>query len=212
MKGTTLALLFSLALMAIAIVVTLSGSPVAVLGANSTFANGYLAETTASAQACQGGETLPAGTSMIRLTLTAEVGPPTRVYATSGGRPLTSGSVGSGWTGGSVSIPVKRVAARVSGARVCFALDASKETVGIVGSPTAANVAARDRNGAILPGRIKVEYLSAAHSSWWSNTLNVARRIGLGHAPSGTWVVFLTIALMGALVAAASWLLLREFR
>jgi hypothetical protein len=38
----------------------------------------------------------------------------------------------------------------------------------------------------------------------------VARHVGLGRAPSGTWVVLLLLIAMGAVLATASWLLLRE--
>jgi hypothetical protein len=36
--------------------------------------------------------------------------------------------------------------------------------------------------------------------------------MGFGHAPSGTWIVFLLLALTIAIVALASRLLLRELR
>ena len=42
----------------------------------------------------------------------------------------------------------------------------------------------------------RVEYLRAGHGSWWSRASSVARHMGLGHAASGTWIVFLLIALM----------------
>ncbi len=207
------ALALGLALLALALGLTLSGAPAVVLGANSTLANGALAVTSAGAQACQSGETLPAGSSAIRLTLLAEIGPRVSVSAISStGGVLTSGSIGSGWTGGSVSIPVKRVARMSSPVRICFKLDPSKEQVGIVGSPTKQDVAARSGEGEALPGRIKIEYLRTGSRSWWSVAPEVARRMGLGHAPSGTWVALALVLAMGAVLLTASWLVFEELR
>ena len=206
------ALFVGLTFMAVAIAVTLSGSPVVVLHANSTLAAGSIAETTSGARACQSGEFIPAGTSAIRLTLAAEVGPGVDVTALSGSHVLTSGGVGDGWTGGSVTVPVRPIRHASSDTRICFGLDPSKESVEIVGSPTSSVVAAKGGNGEPLPGRLKVEYLTRTGHSWWSVAPEVARRIGLDHAPSGTWVVLTLIALMGTVIAISSWLVLRELR
>jgi len=73
-------------------------------------------------------------------------------------------------------------------------------------------VAARSRQGKALPGRFRIEYLRAASSSWWSQALTVARRMGLGRSPGGTWIVAPMIALMVAAIAVASRLILRELR
>src|SRR6202043_813748 len=54
----------------------------------------------------------------------------------------------------------------------------------------------------------RVEYLRPGHSSWWSLASSVARRMGLGHAAAGTWIVFLLIALMITVVTLASRLIL----
>jgi hypothetical protein len=40
----------------------------------------------------------------------------------------------------------------------------------------------------------------------------VARRMGLGHAPSGTWVVFLLMGMMIVVAVLATRLILRELR
>jgi cytochrome b len=34
--------------------------------------------------------------------------------------------------------------------------------------------------------------------------------MGLGHAPSGAWVVLALLALMGAVIATSSWLVMKE--
>jgi hypothetical protein len=73
-------------------------------------------------------------------------------------------------------------------------------------------MAARGGEGEPLPGRIKIEYLRADHSSWWSAAQAVARRMGLGRAPTGTWIALLLTGLMGVVVVTASWLTLKELR
>jgi hypothetical protein len=195
-----------LVLMAIAIVVTLSGSPLVVAHANGTVPNEAIVETANEAEACQGGEVLPAGISAIRITLLSDAGPRVSLTALSGARVLTDGVAGSGWTSGAVTVPVRPVARTVSDVRICFRLGPTVETVALYGSPTRAAVAARDREGNPLPGRITIEYMRSALGSWWSDASAVARHIGLGRAPSGTWIALLLLVLMGAAVASASWM------
>jgi hypothetical protein len=203
------ALVVGLALLAMALGVTLSGSPVAVLRTNRTPAFQIVAQTYKSAKACQAGEVVPAGTSAIRLSLESVAGPEVSVSALSGTHLLTSGVAGSGWTGAAVTVPVKPVARTTSHVQICFKLGKSKELVVIDGAPAGRAMAATDE-GQLLGGRVRIEDLRASHSSWWSLASTVARRMGLGHAPSGTWTVLLLLALMGAAVATASWLTLKE--
>jgi hypothetical protein len=119
---------------------------------------------------------------------------------------------GSGWTSGAVTVPVKPLAHAVSGAQICFKLGRSVETVQLGGSPTNAALAARDLNGKALPGRFTVEYMRSGNGSWWSAAETTARHLGLGRAPSGTWVALLLLISMGAVLAIASWLVLKELR
>jgi hypothetical protein len=206
------ALAVGLLLMALAIVVTLSRSPLVLAGTNWVPDKGKLAETYSSAQACQTGEVLPVGTSAIRLTLESGVGPHLRVVVLSGAHVLTGGAVGSGWIGSAVTVPVKPVSRATANVRICFTFGRTGERVALVGSPTSPATAMRDNEGHALPGRITIEYLRPGHSSWWSLAHTVAIRMGFGRAPSGGWVVLPIIALMGAVVAVSSWLVLRELR
>jgi hypothetical protein len=57
-----------------------------------------------------------------------------------------------------------------------------------------------------------MEYLRPGRKSWWSLASSVAHHMGLGHAASGTWIVFLVLALMLTVVILASRLALRELR
>jgi hypothetical protein len=212
MTRAAAALAAGLAAVAIALVVTLSGSPLVLAHSNGTLADSKIAESTGNAEACQAGETLPAGTSAIRLSLWSTAGPRLRVTALSGTSVATEGVIDAGWTTGVVTVPVKSVARASSHVRICIKLGQTPENVLFVGSQTAAAVAARTGKGEALPGRIKIEYLRVAHSSWWSHVRMIARRMGLGRAPTGAWIALLVIALMGAVVASVSWLSLKELR
>lgn len=207
--GWTLTL--GLTLVAIALGVTLSRSPMVTIR-RSTSEIEQLTETQNAAGACQAGETLPAGTSAIRLALMSDAGPYVSVRALSAGRVLIAGVAHSGWTGGSVTMPVRPLNHTISHIRICFRLGPTKERVAIVGEPTSPVRAARSDGGGVLPGRLRVEYLQVAPSSWWSTAVPVARRIGLGRAPSGTWIALLVLSLMIAVVCGASWLSLRDLR
>jgi hypothetical protein len=226
------ALALGLALVAVALVLTLSGSPLVVAYTNAAPANEPLLEATSALGACQGGEVLSAHISAIRLTLVTAAGPRVSVTALSGGRVLTSGTVGSGWTSGAVTIPVRPVPRAVAGVRICFDLGPPVEAVAVGGSRTSPTVggaktatagresaatsggssAATERDGRPLAGRFTVEYMRRGRGSWWSLAQTVARHMGLGRAPAGTWVVLALAAAMGVAIAAASWLAVRELR
>jgi hypothetical protein len=210
MRRTAVALAAGLALVAIAIAVTLSGSPLAVAHTNGVPADFLVGESKGENVACQSEESLPAGITAIRFRFESDAGPRVNVSVWSGGRLLTSGATPSGWTSGAVTVAVRPLAHAVANARVCFTLGASAETIDVAGVQTSAAVAARGGAGEALPGRFTVEYERPAHSSWWSNVKEVARHLGLGREPTGTWIAILLVALMGASVLGASWLLLRE--
>lgn len=207
---TRAALAAGLGFLAIALVVVLSGSPLVVSHVNAVPADEPVLEARSGSGACQDGELVPAGASAIRLTLVAAAGPRVSVSVLSGGRVLTSGVVGSGWTSGAVTVPVAPLAHSVFPARICFKLSQGAETIQLGGSPTSPAIAATGLTGGRLPGRFTVEYMRSGPSSWWSLISTVARHVGLGRAPSGTWIVLLLLVLMGATVSIASWLALRE--
>jgi hypothetical protein len=48
--------------------------------------------------------------------------------------------------------------------------------------------------------------------SWWSMASSIAYHMGLGHAPSGTWIVFLLIVLVLGVVFIVVRLTLEELR
>jgi hypothetical protein len=206
------ALALALALVAIALVVTLSRSPLVLARTNGIVAEEPLVLAPSGFQACQSGELVPAHTTAIRLTLVAAVGPRVALTLTAGPRLLTSGATPSGWTSGNVTIPVKPLPHAVPSARLCFELGRSAEDVTVGGAQAGRSPAAQIIGGGKMRGRFTVEYMRPAGGSWFSRALTVARRMGLGHAPSGAWLAPLLLFTMGATLATASWLLVRELR
>ena len=200
-----------MALLAIALVIVLSGSPLVVTHTNATPASEPILEAGSGSNACQAGEAMPAGTTAIRLTLVAAAGPRvSRQRARPVARVLTSGVTASGWTSGAVTVPVKALPHAVAPVRICFKLGPSVEIVQLGGVRTSASTAAHNFSGAPLPGRFTVEYMRAGGSSWWSLAKTVARHMGLGRAPSGTWIALLVLLSMGTAIATGSWLIVKE--
>ena len=182
------------------IAVTLTQSPISIAAVN-TPQRAPLGELQRDTSYCQSDETLPPETSAIRLRTYAFLGPRVSVEVLAHGHVIAHGQRGSGWTGGVVTIPVNTLSTVRSGVALCFTFFTNEdETITAVGEPTTGVLAAHARD-ATSPGRVRVEYLRPNRSSWWSLVPEVARRMGLGHAPSGTWTVLLVLALMGGLVA-----------
>jgi hypothetical protein len=211
MRSVKIAIALGLALLAISIGLTLTRSPPLLAGTNSILVATKVASTTRSASACQANEVLPANTSAIRLSLEATLGPRVTVKASSGRQVVTYGERPAGWTGLGVTVPVKRVPQSTSGVKICFAFGVENERVSIFGQTTSAKVAATGGEE-VLPGRMRIEYLRSGHSSWWSLASSVSRRIGLGRAWAGTWIVLLLLTLMVTVATLTSWLVLQELR
>jgi hypothetical protein len=169
-----------------------------------------LGSTISEEETCQGNEVLPAGVSAIRVSLLAYYGATVRVTASSGPRVLAEGGRGGEWTGGSVTVPITPLKRTVSHVTLCIAVGLNSEPIFLLGDETPAREAAVATGEGRLGGRVGVEYLAAGRGSWWSRILPVARRMGLGHALSGTWVVLLIAALVGAVGLLAVRLTLRE--
>jgi hypothetical protein len=205
-----IALAVGLALVAIAIGVLLTRSPVTVAGTNFVTAERGVAEAKGGSSGCQVAGTVPAGTTGIRLSASVNVGPTVTVRVLSGGRVITQGTRQAGWgINETVTVPVKRVPRTIPNTRLCVTFGKSLEPLEINGEAFA--VAAPNGKPARTV-RFRIEYLRKGHSSWWSFASTVAHRMGFGHAPSGTWIVFLLLALTITVTALASRLLLRELR
>jgi hypothetical protein len=204
-------LVAGVALIVVALAVTLSRTPQVVARANSAFTHKTIATTTAPAGACQGRETLPRGGSAIRLGLTAVVGPEVKVRVLSGSRLLASGTRAAGWEGGSVTVALRPAASSAAEVTVCFRVDKLNGPVEMLGVRTHRD-AALGQEGKRLPGRLHIEYVRPGQESWWSMAFATARRLGLGRAAAGTWNALLVLALTATLIALPSWLLTRELR
>jgi hypothetical protein len=213
MLRVRIALGSSLTLLAVTIGLTLAHAPMTVARTNRP--SGQPEEPIASsherAAYCQAGETLPRGTSALRIWLDATYGPRVEVEVTVSGRPLVSGTRGAGWIGGSVTIAVKPLPRTVSGATVCVSFRAQDETVFVQGNATPAASAARDGRQTIA-GRMWIDYLRPGDRSWASLLPSTARRLGLGRAAAGIWVSFLVLALAASVILLTSRLVLEELR
>ena len=193
-----------LALIAVAVLVTLSRSPPVLAGTNSVAPDLFVAATNGNAVYCQAGERLPAGTTAIRLWVNTNISPPTQVAVLAGSLVLTRGRQQPGRLATTIAIPVTPLARTFSDVKVCFKLGPAVEQVRLLGGEVP-----HSRPGE-PPVKIRVEYLRAGRSTWWDLVRSIARRIGLGRAPSGTWAVLVPVVSMAAAILLTVWLLLRE--
>lgn len=211
MRSVRVTLVVGLGITAVAVAVVMAHAPMTVLAANPTLQNEQLAATDYKAAACQAGESLPRGTTAIRLSLGAFTGPAVEVKAISAARVVVSGERGSGWAGQTVTVPVTAASRTSSHVKICFAIPVvGDEKVTVFGGRTAPSLAARTGSGAALAGRLRIEYLREGSSSWLSLLPAVARHMGLGRAWSGIWIAPLVAMLMLAATIAASRLVRRE--
>jgi hypothetical protein len=212
MHRVTIALAAGLTLLVVGLCVTLAHSPVIVARTNGPdFKEESIAFTRYGATYCQANELLPQGTSAIRLSLSSFTGPRVSVLVSAGGHPIASGERGSGWTSRVVTVPVRPLPRAAPGVTVCASFRVNDEAVTVFGKPTPATIAAHS-GGRALPGRMWIEYLRPGRRSWASLAGSTAHHMGLGRAVAGTWIVWLALALMAAVAAIASRLLLRELR
>jgi hypothetical protein len=208
MLGAKAALAAGLLCMAVGILVVLSHSPVQVLGSNGLAANPAVANAGGDTGVCEPGGTVPAGTTALRLSLSANIGPRVEVTVSSGSTVVAHGVREAGWgVDESVTVPVGRVRRAISGARVCASLGPAIEPVQVNGSAERVREAGGRVGETAWP---RLEYLRAGGSSWLSRAGAVARRMGLGRAPSGSWVAYLALTGMIAVLALISRLILRE--
>ena len=178
MREVRIALVAGLTLLAIAIGVVLARSPMSVARTNGTpKEEERIAYTTHGTTYCQAGELLPAGTSAIRLWMLAYDGPRMHVAVYAGGRAITSGQRGSGWTSREVTVPLRPLSRAVSGATVCATFPLHDESLTVFGEATAHTIAAREGARA-LPGRMWIEYLRPGTRSWASLVPSILSHMG----------------------------------
>jgi hypothetical protein len=211
MSRVSTAFVAALAVIGVAIAVTLLRHPTTVERKNGVLVHSEVVSTVdrGTTTLCQAHEAIPRGTKAIEPGLSANTGPAIHVTVTAGGRALTSGQLPAGWNGRVVAVPVAPLANDVADATVCVNFAVSDETIGIHGaqSPRATGVV---DNREALPERMWINYLGPSKQRWISQLHGVARRMELGRTTTGFWVVLLALALPAGAIALASRLALRS--
>src|ERR1039458_1004774 len=204
-------LAFGLVLITAALVGLLAQTPDEVRSTNYITGQQELGLLRPHATVCQADERLPASTAALRMSLIAYIGPAVSVTVSRGGQIIASGHRDAGWVRGSLTLPLQPRVATPQDVKICLTRDPGVGLAGLFGHVTPRALAATS-DGMPLPGRMRIEYLARGHRSWFSLAEHVARRLGLGHSPSGTWIVIPLAAMMAIAVALAAWLLMREQR
>jgi hypothetical protein len=211
-RRVAIALAVGLTLTGIAVIVVLARSPLTVAGTNSVPAANYIEITEKNKlSSCQSSGTIPQGTSAIRLGMEGVFfSPAVTLKVLMGSHIIREGHrVGGGASAPTVTVPVSSLAHAVRGAQICMTVGPAVEPIRYYGAPNRSPVPhANQLQQAIL----QIEYLRPGKKSWWSFASPIARHLGLGRAPSGTWVAFLVLVLMLAVILAASWLTVEELR
>lgn len=205
----TIVILFGLIAIAAILAHTLLQAPQIVIATNSVKVAGELAHFPPRTTVCQGGESLPASTQALRMSLIAYVGPAVSVTVSEGDRIVATGHRGPGWVAGSLTIQLHPEAKRRTPADICLHRDPIDVPLGLFGNLSSAHRAATV-DGRPLQGRIRIEYLARGRRSWLALTHDVIRRLGLGHEPHGGWIAIPLTAAMLAAVGAGIWVLRRE--
>lgn len=210
MRSAKIALAAGLTLIVIAIGLVLLHSPSSVARTNGTPGEEHrIAFTTHGATYCQAQELLPAGTSALRLSLSAFSGPRVRVAVSAGGHPLTGGEQESGWTSRVLTVPVRARSRAVPDATVCVSFSLHDEAVTVFGKPTSHTIAAHDGRRA-LRGRMWIEYLHSGGRSWASLAPTILSSMRFGRGGAGVLIVSLALVLLVAVAALTARLVLEE--
>jgi hypothetical protein len=205
----TLALGFILITAALGVI--LLRSPDDVISTNAVTVTQPLGLFGRHANVCQASERLPASTKALRISLIGFFSPSVAVTVSHGGQFAASGRHNAGWFGGSLTLPLRPAVKTPLDATICLTRGPGGLPIELAGDAAAPALAATV-NGQTSPGRMRIEYLRSGHRSWLSLARHVARRVGLGRSPSGTWIVLPLLAMMAIATALGAWLLLREAR
>jgi hypothetical protein len=203
----------ALILLLLALSLVLLRSPLVVARRSADVSSSVtLGFATRGATYCQSHERLPKGTEAVRLWIgSALAGPRVALAALVAGRKVLSGAREAGWGGLTVTVPVRPLARSLPDVTVCASFGLHYGHVALAGERTPRASAMRN-GGRVLAGRLLIEYLRPARSAWASMTVPIARRMGLGRAWSGTWVVLLALGLLIAMISLIVSLLQRELR
>ena len=215
-RRRTIALAVGLALIAAALVATLSRAAERRLGTNDIPVQTVFGQAFESGTLCQSGERIPTGTAAIRVTFAGSsraAAPRLDVGLVQGEAVIARGGDARWDSGRSLVVPLQRAVPRDTEGTLCIAFGRTRPRMQwlAMGVPTVPGDGAT-LDGNDLQGRVHVEYLAADRASWWSLAGTVARRIELGHAWSGVSVVALLAILIIAPIALGAWQLVRGDR
>jgi hypothetical protein len=202
-------------LLVVGVAATLTRAVPVRTGTNETLPIEALGGTVGRIDVCQDDELIPAGTGAVRVWLrtTGQPGPALALVATDGRTTIGRGTLAAGWSGKTATIPLRPAAGEQRSARICVTIGASS-SVTLAGEssngPNAGTPATAA--GAQLRGRLRIEYLTPVHHSWWSQLGTIARRMGFGRVPSGGGIAFAAVLLMLAAASLGLWQLVRGER
>ncbi len=208
-----LVLAAALVLLAVAVVLTLSGRTQLSAG-NHVVPVGFAATLPPGGELCQPNPDLAPGAAAAQVVVGTHGRPVPRVdlrFLDATGRIVTAGSRPAGGPEGPISIPLAPARDAAAATRVCLRITgASKVVLAGVGSPP--DPSDEVVNGVLQLGRITVVYLpGGGPKRWWSQAGAIDRRFGLGKAGFfGTWTLPLCAILLLGAWAAALRLLVRE--
>jgi hypothetical protein len=197
---------------AVAIVAVLAHSPLTLASANSASSTNYIElEEKGRLSTCQPAGPIPQDTSAIRFGIEGiHFSPAVSVRVLLGARVLREGhQIAGGPSIPNVSVPVARLTHPVDGARICMTVGPAIEPIRFYGTPKHTSAPA---SNPLQEATLHVEYLRTGAKSWLSFVPSITDHMGLGHAPSGTWIVFLLLILMLAVILIVVRLTLEELR
>jgi hypothetical protein len=211
-RSVVIALAVSLTLLGVAVIFVPTHSPLKVLGRNSIKGENYIEiEEKGKLESCQSVGTIPQGTSAIKVGIEGlYFSPAVTLRVSSGSRLLGEGHhLPGGPSAPTVTVPVKPLAHAVSDASICTTVGPAVEPIRYYGAPRHSST---PRANPLQQAVLQMEYLRPGTKSWWSMTSSIAYHMGLGRGSSGTWIVFLALALMLAVVAIVTRLTLKELQ
>jgi hypothetical protein len=207
---TTLAA--GLTLTGVAVVAVLAHSPLKVAGTNSIPPSQYIElKENGKLSNCQQSGRIPQGISAIQVgTEGLFFSPAVTVKIFIGSHLLREGhQIAGGVSAPRVTVPVKRLGSTLNNARVCTTIGPALEPIRYYGVPRHLSTKPTNPLQVIM---LQMRYLRPGPKPWWSFVSPIAYHMGLGRAPSGSWVVFLVLFLMLVVIIIASRLTLEELR
>jgi hypothetical protein len=167
-------------------------------GTNGVAITGSLGAIGPGGGFCQSGETLPADTGALGISLGAGNGPELNIVLRRGARTLDQIPVLRGWGGSGVLVPIAQTTRELDGVTVCVGV-ASAGQATLLGGPTPAHRGAVNGTGG---SSVRVDYFQPESTSWLADASTVASRLGLGRGSwSGDWVAWMIAAIVLAAIA-----------